>query len=135
MKEFFLKIGMAVLAAMLVYVTFDDLRQRRALARVEEQVRVEHEKHERNLADATNSIELASSEYNAVRSERDRLLERLRSAASGGGRETVAVCADTARASALERMVRDLSDLVARCDSGWNACARRKDALVEAVKQ
>jgi hypothetical protein len=88
----------------------------------------------KGLEDATNSILLADTRYRELLADRSVLLERLRrnaSAASQNG-DTLGAC--QARASALGKMVRELSGMAEKCDSGWHECAKRKDALIEVIK-
>lgn len=101
--------------------------------RMNEIVIKEQINHAKSVSEATNSLVTASAEYDSVKRERDALALKLRRATSGSGK-TDSAGACEARAARLERMVERLHELVERCDSGWNGCARRKDALSEAVK-
>ena len=90
-------------------------------------------KNASNLSDATNTILLAQAEYDDLRSERDRLLVRLRHANSSGG------TADSAealrkRVAKLESLVARMAETASRCGDGYQRCAEKHDALAEAVK-
>lgn len=89
--------------------------------------------HAKSVSEATNTISLASSEYDAVKRERDQLVERLRNSARASAKaDSLVAC--HARVARLEGMVSRLHGLVERCDAGWHGCAARKDALSEVVK-
>ena len=103
------------------------------LADIKEAAQQEEINHAKKLSTATDSLVAASREYDAVKSERDTLIARLRSSASAGAKAgTDRAC--EARVAHLEEMVRDLHRLVEACDGGWHGCAARKDALTETVK-
>ena len=103
-------------------------RERVNAAVIQEQIN-----HAKSIAEATNSLTLASSEYDRVKSERDQLVERLRNSARANGKaDSLGAC--EARVARLEGVVAGLHELVERCDSGWHGCAARKDALSEVVK-
>ena len=101
--------------------------------RMNEIVLQEQANHAKSLAEATNSISAASREYDSVKSERDALALKLRRATSGSGKADSAGACE-ARVARMEKLVEQLHRLVERCDSGWNGCARRKDALIEVIK-
>jgi hypothetical protein len=122
-----------LLAVAFLFTKAENLRLDSELSKIKEFSRQQEVDHAKKLSTATNSILIASREYDSVRSERDALSRRLRNATSGS-RETAPGGACTARVAELEGMVRDLSDLVAQCDNGWNGCAARKDALIEVIK-
>jgi hypothetical protein len=126
-------IAIMALAAVLVFASGYESGKTAERERMTAIVTQEQIKHAKSVAEATNSIVAASNEYDAVKSERDRLADRLRRATSGSGKADSAGACE-ARAARLENMVDGLLDLVERCDAGWNGCARRKDALSEAVK-
>lgn len=121
------------LAAVLVFVSGYESGKTAERERMNAIVTQEQIKHAKSVAEATNSIVTASNEYDAVRAERDALIERLRkSASSGQAGDSLGAC--NARVARLEGMVAGLHKLVERCDAGWHGCAVRKDALVETVK-
>jgi len=105
----------------------------RERARMNAIVTQEQINHAKSLAEATNSLTLASSEYDRIKSDRDSLSRRLLQYTRGGSKGSAAGACE-ARAARLERMVEQLHGLVERCDAGWHGCAARKDALSEAVK-
>jgi hypothetical protein len=122
-----------LLAVAFLFTKAENIRLDSELSKIKEFSRQQEADHAKKLATATDSILIASREYNVVRSERDALSRKLRSATSGS-READSLGSCTARITQLEGMVRDLSELVAQCDSGWNLCATRKDALIEVVR-
>jgi hypothetical protein len=122
-----------LLAVAFLFTKAEALRLDSELSKIKEFSRQQEADHAKKLATATDSILIASREYDSVRSERDALSRKLRSATSGSGKATPGG-ACTARVAELEGMVRDLSDLVKACDTGWNLCATRKDALIEVIK-
>jgi len=126
-------ITIGALAAILVFVSGYESGKMAERERMNAIVTQEQINHAKSLAEAANSLTLASNEYDSVKSERDVLARKLRIATSGGGQADSAGACE-ARAARLENMVDGLLDLVERCDSGWHGCAARKDALSEAVK-
>jgi hypothetical protein len=87
------------------------------------------------LKDATNTVLLADNRYRQLLADRSSLLDRLRRAtADKPSQDGDPVRACEARASALGKMVRELSGMAEKCDSGWHECAKRKDALIEVIK-
>jgi hypothetical protein len=103
-----------------------------AHAQALEQARAENIK---GLEDATNSLLLADQRYQRIVADRSALLDRLRrSTADKPSQDGDSLGACQARATALGAMVRDLSDMAEKCDSGWHECAKRKDALIEVIK-
>jgi len=83
----------------------------------------------KGLEDATNSILLADTRYRELLADRSVLLERLRRNASAASQNGNPGGACERRVAELGKMVRDLSELVEACDSGWHGCAKRADAL------
>jgi hypothetical protein len=122
-----------LLAVAFLFTKAEALRLDSELSKIKEFTHQQEVDHAKKLSTATNSILIASREYDSVRSERDALSRRLRNATSSD-RETAPGGACTARVTELEGMVRDLSELVEACDTGWNLCATRKDALIEVVR-
>lgn len=122
-----------LLAVAFLFTKAEALRLDSELSKIKEFSRQQEVDHAKKLSTATNSILIASREYDSVRSERDSLSRKLHSATSGG-RETAPGGACTERVADLERMVGELSELVKACDTGWNLCATRKDALIEVVR-
>jgi hypothetical protein len=121
------------LAAVLVFASGYESGKTAERERMNEVITQEQIKHAKSLAEATNAISVASREYDAVRSERDVLSRRLLDATRRSPEaDTLGTC--QRRVTDLESMVTDLHGMVEKCDAGWNGCARRKDALVEAVK-
>lgn len=131
--NYFSSFIIGALAFLLAFISGYESGKSAERERMNELVIKEQINHAKSVAEATNSIVAASNEYDAIKSERDRLALKLRRATSGGGK-TDSAGACEARTARLEEMVDGLLDLVERCDAGWNGCARRKDALSEAVK-
>ena len=106
---------------------------RSQMAAIDAAVEQERIDYVKRLSTATDSILVASREYDAVRAERDVLSDRLRKqVGSRAAGDSPGAC--VARVADLERMVADLHGLVEKCDNGWHGCASRKDALTEIVK-
>lgn len=84
---------------------------------------------------ATDTILLAQDEYRALASERDTLVERLRNQQSASHRtpERNTEAALRKRVADLEKLVGELSQAAAKCDSGWQRCATKLDALIDAI--
>ena len=120
-------------SALFVYVVENRQLESRleAIERAADQERI---KNAKQLSTAADSLVAASREYDSVKSERDRLALRLRQSVSNSGGAANSAGACEVRATRLEGVVRDLHELVERCDSGWHGCASRKDALVQAVR-
>ena len=103
------------------------------LEAINKAVQEEQINHAKQLSKASDSLVLASKEYDSVRAERASLVARLRKSASGGSAgDSLDTC--RVRASRLEAMVADLHELVEACDRGWQGCASRKDALIDVVR-
>ncbi len=133
MKETIAWILAAVWAAAFLIVKVDNVRLDSELSKIKSFAHQQEVEHAKKIATATDSILVASREYDAVRSERDVLSRKLLNA-TRRGREADSLGTCQRRVTDLESMVRDLHGMVEKCDAGWNGCARRKDALVEAVK-
>ena len=91
-------------------------------------------KNAQGLSKATDTINLASAEYNDLRGELDRARARLRhaygrSTASGDSADAL-----SKRVAELEAMVQRLVDSGSKCGDLYQRCARNHDALAEAVK-
>ena len=99
-----------------------------------EAVQKEQTTHAAKLAAATDTILLAQSEYDAVRSERDRLLAGLRDNNARRSDQGDTVETLRARVARCERMVSRLAEAGSRCGDGWQRCAAKHDALAEAVR-
>ena len=89
--------------------------------------------HAKKLAQATDTILRAQEDYNSMRAERDRALERLRNN-RGGGNEGRSIQALRTRVAELEKLVEQLARAGSKCDDGWQRCAAKHDALAEAVR-
>ena len=121
------------LATVLVFASGYETGKTAERERMNEVITQEQMSHAKSLAKAADTISVASREYDAVRSERDVLSRRLLDATRRRPEDdSLGTC--QRRVADLEGMVTDLHGLVEKCDAGWNGCARRKDALVEAVK-
>ena len=123
----------AFCAAMLVVAKIDCHRLDSELSKIKSFALQQEVEHAKKLATATDSILVASREYDVVRSERDVLSRKLLDA-TRRSREADSLGACEARAARLATMVRGLHELAEKCDAGWHGCAARKDALVEVVK-
>ena len=91
-------------------------------------------KNAQGLSKATDTINLASAEYNDLRGELDRARARLRhangrSSASGDSTDTL-----SKRVAELEAMVQRLVESGSECGRLYQRCASNHDALSEAVK-
>lgn len=92
-------------------------------------------KNEERLKNATNTILLAQSEYDAVKSERDALIDRLRQLNEVSLRESASSRDALARrAAACEKLAEQLLDASQRCGDGWQRCATKHDALIQLHK-
>ncbi len=121
------------LAVVLVFASGYETGKTAERERMNEVITQEQMSHAKSLAKAADTISVASREYDAVRSERDVLSRKLLDATRRRPEaDSLGTC--QRRVTDLEGMVTDLHGLVEKCDSGWNGCARRKDALVEAMK-
>lgn len=96
-------------------------------------VKEAQESHAKQLAKATDTILVAQDEYDAVRAERDRALERLRNYTSRNDKGS-SEAALRARVAACQKLVGRLSESASQCQDGWHRCAQKHDALAEAVK-
>lgn len=85
--------------------------------------------HEKSLNDATNTILLAQTQYDAVRAERDNLLTRLRQQSNNMRSNTDTGNAAAAGTATCQKLVGELSQLAAQCQDGWQRCATKHDAL------
>ena len=133
MRETIASILIGALATILVFASGYESGKTAERERMNAIVTQEQIKHAKSVAEATNSIVAASHEYDAIKSERDQLVERLRNAARANGKaDSLGAC--EARVARLEGVVAGLHELVERCDSGWHGCASRKDALIEVIK-
>lgn len=105
-----------------------DMRREQA-----EAVRKDQEDHAQQLAKATDTILLAQSEYDGVRSELDRALTRLRDynrrVAKGSTESAIGK-----RLAACRRMVSRLAEAGSKCGEGWQRTATKHAALAEAVR-
>lgn len=105
-----------------------DMRREQA-----EAVRKEQETHADQLAKATDTILLAQGEYNSVRSELDRALERLRNVNRGSGQDDT-VESLRKRLARCQRLVQELAEVGSKCGAGWQRTAAKHAALAEVVK-
>lgn len=97
-------------------------------------LRAAERKNAEGLSKATDTILLASSEFNDLRAELDRARARLRHAdghGSAGGDSTDALKKRVAR---LEGLVRRLADSGSECGRLYQRCAANHDALTEILK-
>ena len=90
-------------------------------------------KNATSLAKATDTINLASAEYNDLRAELDRARARLRHANGNGGAGNSAN-ALAKRVAELEGVVQRLVESGSECGRLYQRCASNHDALAEAVK-
>ncbi len=91
-------------------------------------------KNAEGLVKATDTINLASAEYNDLRSELDRARARLRHAGGRGSTSGDSADALGRRVAELEAMVQRLVESGSTCGELYQRCARNHDALVEAVR-
>lgn len=91
-------------------------------------------KNAQGLSKATDTINLASAEYNDLRAELDRARARLRHTYSRGSSSGDSTDALSKRVAELESMVQRLVDSGSKCGNLYQRCARNHDALVEVVK-
>ena len=81
------------------------------------------------LAKSVDTINTASSEYDALRAERDRLLAGLQHRPSSGTDAGDSGNAARTRIATCEKLVERLSQSAAKCGDGWQRCAAKHDAL------
>lgn len=133
MNNFLVTLGLSLIAVVVAFGVGYHEGEVAERERVNAAVTQEQINHAKSIAEATNSLTLASNEYDALKRERDQLVERLRNSARANGKaDSLGACA--ARVARLEGMVERLHGLAERCDAGWHGCAARKDALSEVVK-
>jgi hypothetical protein len=133
MKETIAWILAAVWAAAFLVVKVDNVRLDSELSKIKSFAHQQEVEHAKKLATATDSILVASREYDAVRSERDVLSRKLLDATRGSSKaDTLGTC--QRRVADLESLVGQLHGMVEKCDAGWHGCAARKDALSEVIK-
>lgn len=131
MKDYVYLAGLFAAFAVGAGLTSSHYEREEALEAAARAVAVEKmEKHYvEKLAQATDTINTASSEYDDLRAERDRLLRRLQLRSNSGtaaGRSGNTV---DARIAACEKLVGQLSQAAAQCGDGWQRCAAKHDAL------
>lgn len=97
-------------------------------------LRVAERKNAEGLSKATDTILLASSEYNDLRAELDRARARLRHADGNGSSSGDSADALKKRVARLEDLVRRLADSGSECGRLYQRCAAKHDALAEAVR-
>jgi hypothetical protein len=131
--NYFSSFAIVAIAVVLIFAGGYESGKSAERERMNELVIKEQINHAKSLAEATNSLTLASSEYDRIKSDRDSLSRRLLQYTRGGSKGS-ATGACEARVARLENMVEQLHELVEACDGGWHGCAARKDALSEAVK-
>jgi chromosome segregation ATPase len=91
-------------------------------------------KNAQGLSKATDTINLASAEYNDLRAELDRARARLRHANSRGSSSGDSADALNKRVAELEGVVQRLVESGSECGRLYQRCASNHDALAEAVK-
>lgn len=131
MKDYVYLVGLFAAFAVGAGLASSHYEREEALEAAARAVAVEKmEKHyAEKLAQATDTINTASAEYDDLRAERDRLLRRLQlrsnsGTSAGRSRNTV-----DARIAACEKLVGQLSQVAAQCGDGWQRCAAKHDAL------
>jgi len=124
---------MSVLAAFAAGAWLSSAHYERQVAIDEAARAVAVEKMEKSyaekLAKSVDTINTASSEYDALRAERDRLLLRLQHRPSGGAAAGDSGNVARSRIAACEKLVERLSQSAAECGDGWQRCAAKHDAL------
>lgn len=101
----------------------------------QEAINDERKKQSEKLSASANTILLAQSEYDILRTERDNLLKRLReSSAANISKPGHSVESLRKRIAELEGMVERMAEAASRCGDGFERCAQKHDALVEIVK-
>ena len=86
------------------------------------------------LAKSVDTINAASSEYDALRAERDRLLAGLQHRPSSATDAGDSGNAARTRIAACEKLVERLSQSAAKCGDGWQRCAAKHDALSALIR-
>lgn len=97
-------------------------------------LRMAERKNAEGLSKATDTILLASSEYNDLRAELDRARARLRHADGSRSAEGDAGDALSRRVAELEGLVQRLADSGSECGRLYQRCAANHDALTEILK-
>lgn len=92
------------------------------------------ESHAAGLAKATDTILLASSEYDTLRAELDSYRTRLRDANRRRSAEGNSADALNARVTELEKLVQRLVDAGSECGRHYQRSAANHDALAEILK-
>lgn len=96
-------------------------------------LRVAERKNAEGLSKATDTINLAQAEYNDLRSELDRALERLRNVNRGSGQDDT-VESLRKRLARCQRLVQELAEAGSKCGAGWQRTAAKHAALAEVAK-
>ena len=91
-------------------------------------------KNAQGLSKATDTINLASAEYNDLRGELDRARARLRHAYGRGSTSGDSTDALSKRVAELEAMVQRLVESGSECGRLYQRCASNHDALADTVK-
>lgn len=129
---------MSVLAAFAVGAWLSSAHYERQVAINEATQAAAVEKMEKNyaekLAKSVDTINTASSEYDALRAERDRLLVRLQHRPGGSAAAGDSGNASRSRIAACEKLVERLSQSAAKCGDGWQRCAAKHDALSTLIR-
>ena len=97
-------------------------------------LRAAERKNAEGLAKATDTILLASSEYDTLRGELDRARARLRHADGNGSSSGDSADALKKRVARLEGLVQRLADSGSECGRLYQRCAANHDALTEIFK-
>ncbi len=98
-------------------------------------LRAAERKNAEGLAKATDTILLASSEYDALRGDLDSYRARLRDANRRRSAEGDSADALNARVTELEKLVQRLVDAGSECGRHYQRSAANHDALAEILKQ
>lgn len=96
-------------------------------------LRAAERKNAEGLSKATDTINLAQAEYNDLRAELDRALERLRNVNRGSGQDDT-VESLRKRLARCQRLVQELAEAGSKCGAGWQRTAAKHAALAEVVK-
>lgn len=97
-------------------------------------LRAAERKNAEGLAKATDTILLASSEYDALRGDLDSYRARLRDANRRRSAEGDSADALNARVTELEKLVQRLVDAGSECGRHYQRSAANHDALAEILK-